>query len=296
MENSKFYTVRPVLVLAAVLALASSSAGLAQQPLFRSAAERVTVAVVARDGNGRPVRGLSAADFEVTDDGQFRHILDFRNDVSPISVGLLLDSSGSMRLGKKLERAGQVGHFLLSSMSDGTDEAALFVFDKVVQAAQPFTSDFDKVLSSFDSVNPWGSTSLFDAIAETAQQISKRPGRRALIVLTDGVDTSSQLTPQEVSGIASSIDMPVYVVAVDTTATEGELTHLARWSGGMLYGVSNAADGSVVARQIVSELRHQYLIAFEPSASLGWHRIEVRSRQRATLQARSGYWVGASTF
>ena len=98
------------------------------------------------------------------------------------------------------------------------------------------------------------------------------------------------------SGIASGIDMPVYVVAVDTTATEGELTNLARWSGGMLYGVSNTADGSVVARQIVSELRHQYLIAFEPSASVGWHRIEVRSRQRATLQARSGYWVGASTF
>ena len=64
----------------------------------------------------------------------------------------------------------------------------------------------------------------------------------------------------------------------------------------MLYGVSNTSDRSVVARQIVSELRHQYLIAFEPSASVGWHRIEVRSRQRATLQARSGYWVGATTF
>ena len=290
------YTVRFFLVMVAVLAVGSSSAGLAQQPVFRSAAERVTVAVVARDGNGRPIRGLSATDFEVTDDGQFRHILDFRNDVSPISVGLLLDSSGSMRIGEKLERASQVSHFLLSSMSDGTDEAALFVFDKVVRTAQPFTSDFDKVLSSFDSVNPWGSTSLFDAIADTAQQVSKRPGRRALIVLTDGVDTSSQLTPQQVSGIASGIDMPVYVIAVDTTATEGDLTNLARWSGGTLYGVANTADGSVVARQIVSELRHQYLIAFEPSASVGWHRIEVRSRQRATLQARNGYWVGASTF
>jgi hypothetical protein len=96
--------------------------------------------------------------------------------------------------------------------------------------------------------------------------------------------------------MASAIDMPVYVIAVDTTATEGELTNLARWSGGMLYGVSNTADGSVLARQIVSELRHQYLIAFEPSSAVGWHRIDVRSRQRVTLQARSGYWVGTSTF
>ncbi len=88
------------------------------------------------------------------------------------------------------------------------------------------------VLSSFASVNPWGSTSLYDAIAETAQQVLKRPGRRALIVLTDGVDTSSQLTPQEVSGIASAIDMPVYVVAVETTATERRIDKsrpMERW-------------------------------------------------------------------
>jgi VWFA-related protein len=292
-----FNRVHSLGVVAAVLALNGSYASLAaQQPLFRSSAERVTVAVVARDQYGRPIGGLSQADFEVTDDGQRRTILDFRNEVSPISVGVLLDSSGSMHIGGKLERAREVGHFLLSSMSEGTDEAALFVFDKVVRTVQPFTGEFDKVRSSLASVHPFGSTSLYDAIAETAQQLSTRPGRRALIVLTDGVDTSSQLTPQEVSGIASAIDMPVYVVAVETAATEGELTQLARWSGGMLHGVSNTADGSVVARQIVSELRSQYLIAFESSSSVGWHRIEVRSRQRATLQARSGYWVGGSTF
>ena len=205
-------------VAAALIALGWSHSTLsAQQPVFRSSAERVTVAVVVRDRNGRPIRNLSEADFEVTDDGDFRKILDFRNDVSPISVGLLLDSSGSMHIGGKLERASEVGHFLLSSMSEGTDEAALFVFDKGVRTAQPFTSEFDRVRSSFASVHPWGSTSLYDAIAETAQQLSKRPGRRAMIVLTDGVDTSSQLTPQEVSGIASAIDMPVYVVAVETS-------------------------------------------------------------------------------
>lgn len=74
-----------------------------------------------------------------------------------------------------------------------------------------------------------------------------------------------------------------------------DLTDLARWSGGMFYGVANVADGSIAARQIVDDLRHQYLLAFEPDSKLGWHRIEVRARQRATLQARSGYWVGPST-
>ena len=291
---------RPFIVALAaafLMALSSRHASLsAQQPMFRSSAERVTVAVVARDRNGQPIRGLSAADFQVTDDGQSREILDFRNDASPISVALLFDSSGSMQIGGKFERASEVGHLLLASMSEDTDEAALFVFDKTVRPAQPFTGKLDKVRSSFAAIKPYGATSLYDAIAETAQQLSTRPGRRAVVVLTDGVDTSSQLTPQEVSGIASAIDMPVYVVAVETALTEGgDLTNLASWSGGVLYAVSSTAEGSVVARQIVSELRHQYLIAFEPGSAVGWHRIEVRSRQRATLQARSGYWVGRST-
>jgi len=264
----------------------------AQEAVFRSSAERVTVAVVARDHNGRPLRGLSTHDFQVTDDGQAREILDFRNDLGPVSVALLVDSSGSMFIGDKLEQARQVMHFLLASMSEGTDEAALFAFDKVVWTAEPFTAKFDKIRSSFASVKPYGATSLYDAIAETAQKLSNHPGRRAVVVLTDGVDTSSELTPQQVSGIASSIDMPVYVVAVDTAAQEGgQLADLAQWSGGLFLGAATTVDASLAARQIVTELRHQYLLAFESSSKVGWHRIEVRSRQRATLQARSGYWV-----
>jgi len=282
-----------VLVLS-LLCVGSPTAIDAQQALFRASAERVTVAVVARDEDGRPIRGLSAKDFRVTDDGEAREILDFRNDLSPVSVALLVDSSGSMH-GEKLEQAHEVGHFLLASMKSGSDEAALFAFDKIVQMAHPFSDDLEKVRSSFALVKPWGETSLYDAIAETAQQLSSRAGRRAVVVLTDGVDTSSRLTPQEVSGIASAIDMPVYIVAVQTTVVEGgELTYLAQWSGGMFYTTSNTSSASVVARQIINELRHQYLIAFESRSSAGWHRIEVQSRQRAALQARSGYWVGPS--
>jgi Ca-activated chloride channel family protein len=285
----------PALRLIAVVSAAFclSDVSRAQQPTFRSAAERVTVAVVARNREGRPIRGLQPRDFELFDDGQSREILDFRSEAGPISVALLVDSSGSMHVGGKLDRACEVAHFLLASMSQGTDEAAVFVFDKRVRTAQPFTGDFERVKSSLASVHPWGATSLYDAIGETAQQLAARSGRRALIVLTDGVDTSSHMTPQEVSGIASSIDMPVYIVAVETSATDtGNLSNLAQWSGGMFYGISRTADSSVIARQIVSELRHQYLLAFEPSAEEGWHRIEVRSRQAAMLQSRSGYWSG----
>ena len=95
--------------------------------------------------------GLSAADFEVFDQGQPRRILDFRNDVSPISVALLLDTSGSMHIGVKTQRANEVGHFLLAAMNEGVDEAALFVFDKAVHTAQPFTGEFDAVRAALAS-------------------------------------------------------------------------------------------------------------------------------------------------
>ena len=167
-------------LIATTLVLACSSPEsrvAAQELIFRSSAERVTVAVVARDRNGRPSTALSAADFEVRDDGRSRKILDFRNEASAISVALLLDSSGSMRIGPKLQRAKDVAHLLLASMNEGVDEAGLFVFDKTVRAAQPFTSNFDPLRSTLATVNPFGSTSLYDAIAETAQELARRPGR-----------------------------------------------------------------------------------------------------------------------
>jgi Ca-activated chloride channel family protein len=289
-----------------VIACLTGSRPAAQDLIFKSSAERVTIAVVARNRNGRPLSGLSAGDFQVLDDGRSRTILDFRNDANAVSVALLLDTSGSMRIGPKLQRAVDVGNFLLASMQEGTDEAGLFVFDKSVRAASPFSSDFAQVRSALSVTHPFGSTSLYDAVADTAQQLATRPGRRALVVLTDGVDTSSQLTPAQVSGIASGIDMPVYVVAVgalppaagdERNAATGveasaDLSDLARWSGGAFYHVDTPGEGSTAARQIVSELRSQYLLAFESDSSPGWHRIEVRARQRVTLQARSGYWVG----
>ncbi len=131
------------------------------------------------------------------------------------------------------------------------------------------------------------------------------PQRAAVIVITDGVDTKSRLTPAQVSGIASGIDVPVYVVAVmsflddprtlegSATAETGGLQDLARWTGGDLFLVTAPAHANVSARQIVSELRHQYLLAFEASSRPGWKSLEIRARGRdLVVRARSGYTAG----
>jgi VWFA-related protein len=149
-------------------------------------------------------------------------------------------------------------------------------------------------------------------VARTAEKTATREGlRRAVVVLTDGRDNASRLTAGEVSGIASSIDVPVYVIGIvaaidnpsaDISATtvarsalSGPLSDLAFWTGGQAFVASTIGDRSQTARQIVDELRHQYLIAFESSGKPGWHPLVVRAKDKdLTVRARSGYFAGQS--
>jgi VWFA-related protein len=165
------------------------------------------------------------------------------------------------------------------------------------------------VEQSIGSIEPFGMTSLHDAIAATSRLVARRPNaHRAVIVFTDGVDNNSRLSPSQVSGIASSIDVPVYIVAVvspldhpgvasavnsERPLPVGDLADLARWTGGELFLSSAPAHTSMAAREIVNELRHQYLIAFEPTGIAGWHSLEVRARRGdLVVRARSGYVAG----
>ena len=132
-----------------------------------------------------------------------------------------------------------------------------------------------------------------------------------MVVITDGVDTSSQLTPSEVSALASGIDVPVYVIAVlspldhpgmplsVTNAADSpvatHLANLAYWTGGELMMVSAPAHASQAARDLITELRHQYLLAFESAKEPGWYELDVRTRRRElTVRARSGYFASQS--
>jgi VWFA-related protein len=216
-----------------------------------------------------------------------------------------------MRVGTKAADAREAARLLLSTLSPG-DQAALFSFDTRLEKVRDFTSDFSSLIASLSKVDsPYGQTSLYDAVAETARAAvgrktdQVRMQRTAVVVMTDGVDTHSRLTPGEVSGIASEIDVPVYVMAVMSTvddprqfdnaeqASAGGLRDLARWTGGELYTMSAPAQTSAAAREIVSELRHQYLLAFEASSQPGWRSLEIKARGRdLTVRARSGYTAG----
>jgi Ca-activated chloride channel family protein len=275
---------------------------------FKSGVDLVRVSAVVRDNKGRFVRNLAARDFEILDEGELRPISDFQANLAGVSVALLFDVSGSME--HNLPSAREAAMHLLSWL-DPMDEAAVFTFDTRLNEVAPFTNGLRTLPQSMSTVTPFGATSLHDAIAKMAERVGTREGRRrAVVVFTDGQDNASRLTPGEVSGIASAIDVPVYLFAavpsIDNPSTEfstgdgrfsvdGPLSDLAAWTGGHVFVASTPAARSAAARQIVDELRHQYLIAFESSGKSGWHPLVVRARNRdLTVRARSGYMAGQS--
>jgi len=284
------------------------------QATFRSGVDLVTVSATVRDGKGRLVKDLTQKDFEVIDRGERRTISEFRSERAPLSLAILFDVSGSMDTADRATAAKFAAHHLLNQLQDGRDEAGLFAFDSRLREVAPFSVDTRALKGALGEVDPFGATSLHDAISAAAERVASRPfPRRAVVVLTDGVDTASRLSPAQVSAKAAAIDVPVYIIATvlpiddpgheratpgskkTAPATTGTIEDLARWTGGALHYSSTPGTAYQAARAVIDELRHLYLIAFEPGVEPGWHPIEIRTAKDKdfVVRTRGGYVAGA---
>ena len=317
--------VRMSLLLAALGALPTLSMGQVpsppetqQPPRFKSSVDVVSVAAVVRDKKGRFVSDLSKEDFKIVEGGVLRKILDFRAEANgPVKMALLVDISGSMRVGGRAVDAQQMAKHLFAALNP-IDQSAIYTFDTGLDQVSGFTSDRGQLEKALETAQkPYGQTSLYDATAKIARVVAAEsrnaaglPQRSAVVVITDGIDTKSKLTPDQVASIASEIDVPVYIVAVlakiddprERAADEDNgsagipatrLQELAQRTGGELFLASAPAHASVAARQILGELRHQYVLAFEASTRQGWRPLEVRAKDGLTVRARSGYTAGS---
>jgi VWFA-related protein len=288
----------------------AQDAVLSPQQTFHSAVDVVTIQASVRDARGRVLSGLTTTDFEVRDNGQLRPILSLRSDrQSPLSLAILVDMSGSMRMGPKIAMARQAYDSVLSQLRPGQDEVGLFTFDSALHERHDFTRDLPTLKNGLSDFEPFGTTSLYDATAAAAQRLAARSGgNKAIIVLTDGIDTSSAMSAIEVSGLASSIDCPVFVVATvpaldqrlmmeasarSTSSTAADLRDLAEWTGGQFVFASTLVETVVAASTLIDELRQQYVIAIEAASGREWRRLDVRvKRPTAVVKARSGYFAG----
>lgn len=293
-----------VCLAAGVASLASWPVSIQAQeakPTFRASVALVPITAAVRDSHNRIVRGLTRHDFDVLENNQRREIVDFiASDEAALSLAIVADTSGSMR-GRNWERANDFVDQLVSGLTKPNDEVALFTFDKTLCQQTPFTSDRDSVLDALRSVEAWGQTSLYDAVAEAAKRVAVRSGqRRAVLVITDGLDTSSTMTAAEVSAIAGSIDVPVYAISVTPaspsapTAKDGQagLAQLVAWTGGDVSYLSESAGLDHTIGALMSELRQQYFLAIQSDSTSGWHRIDVKTRRRdLSVRARTGYFA-----
>ena len=256
------------------------------------------------------MRGLTPGDFEIRDNGQLRQVLSLGSDLqSPISLAIVVDMSGSMRVGSKKAMARQAFDSILSQLRDGQDEVALLTFDSGLHERQDFTQDLGKLRGALSDFEAFGTTSLYDATAATARRVAARSAsHRAIIVLTDGIDTSSALNAAEVSGLASSIDVPVYMrrdrsLSIDQRAMmEGadrlpqsgsaDLRDLAEWTGGRFVSRHLHRDGRC-RLDPRDGFRRRVPLAIEAAGEREWRRLDIRVKHpAATVKARSGYFGG----
>ncbi len=292
-----------VLVSWTVVALSAQEP---ERPTFRSSLDLVSVAVVVRTPDGRLVRDLRAGDFEILDRGSSQSIVQFqRGEDADARVALLVDCRGSWVVGAQRERSRMAAELLAAGFRD-SDAASVFSFDTRLRRLTHFTRDPNELRAAVTSVEPWGMTGLYDAIVGTIQTvINEAPRTRALVLLTDGLDTASVASPADAATAAAALDIPLYVLSVGKGEADEKplpseagraaavtLNELATRTGGLAAEAATAAELSIVTRNILTELRHQYVLAIPSGTDKGWHELTVRvKRGRVQARSRNGYYV-----
>ena len=286
-------------------------------PRFKSAVDLVSVSAVVRDKKGRFVPHLSREDFIVVEGGQRRPIVGFNAEADgPVKVAVLFDISGSMRVGSKAVDAQQAARHLFSSLKSGRPGGTL----RLRHAAREGHRLHDRLQGSRVEGGQGRAAVRADLAlrrdcrdGQGGGRLSRRRDRQGAAALGDCGPDRRHRYEEPVDGAGSfghreRIDVPVYIVAVmspvddprnpdyGTGALSSGLTDLARWTGGDFFFAISPAHASIAARQIVGEMRNQYMLAFEASSRAGWRSLEVRARDREhVVRARSGYTAGGGS-
>jgi VWFA-related protein len=255
--------------------------------------ESVRVDVLVLD-NGRPVRGLTAGDFEIADNGIPQQVDLVSFEQVPLDVVLALDMSDSLA-GERLAHLQDAGRAVLDGLTKD-DQAALVTFSNIVALGAPLSRDLAVARGALADAYGSGDTSLVDGVYAAMMVGESDVGRALLIVFSDGLDTSSWLSADAVLESAKRSDVVAYSAAIGSVGGAPFLRELSALTGGTLYKIESTKDLRATFLGILDEFRHRYLVSYTPRgvAREGWHRLDVRLKnRRATIKARPGYLAGS---
>jgi Ca-activated chloride channel family protein len=277
--------------VAAAIAVAVLTPAAARQ--FTSSVNLVEVYATVTDKNGEPVTGLTAAAFEVFEGGQRQEVTVFTAGEMGLSVAVALDRSFSMA-GERLAAMSRASEQFLLALRPA-DRAMFVGIGSRVEVLAPLATDRTAGLRALATLDAFGSTSLHDAIIRALDEIQPATGRRALVLLSDGVDRYSRASEADVLDRARRGDVLVYPIAVGKQRPP-LFAELASATGGRSVHVTDLKRLPDTLKSIASELRAQYLLGYTPARALSgkpeWRglRVVVR-RPDVTVRARPGYWT-----
>ena len=258
------------------------------------------------DGSGRTVDSLPKEAFHVYEDGVAQNILSFRHEDLPVSLGILIDSSGSMIEKKSAVDAASIN---LVKLSNPSDEAFLVDFNSEAYIDEDFTSDIGKLQQGLGLIHVGGGTALYDAVVASADYLSKnaKEPKQVLLLITDGDDNASSASLEQAIERVQDLDGPaIYCIGLlfgdDSDRRENRhakevLQELAEQTGGQAYFPKSLREVSDITSEVAQDIRTQYTIAYrstKPPALGGYRVVHVEAKEKGfhglQVRTRTGYY------
>jgi Ca-activated chloride channel family protein len=284
------------------IALAAQQPPAAQGPTFRTGTQIVSLFVTVADASRRLVPGLTQEEFEVFDNEKPQPIVFFQNEVQPITVIVMLDTSGSMTLTLDLLRDA-AEQFLIRLLP--ADKGRVGAFNDKIQFSSRFTADRDQLVTDMRNLDYGNGTRLWDAVGASLDELKGIEGRRVILVFTDGDDTGSKLGQGTVIERARAEEVMIYAIGLEThyfngqqtvrTRPDGGLRKIADETGGGYFELKKSSELSSTFTKVAQELHSQYVIGFAPAQlDNRVHKLAVKMKQPGmTARARRSYVAAA---
>lgn len=280
---------------------------------YQISVSAISIAVTVQDKGGKYINDLTEKDFSVCENNLKQNITYFKHDfAAPLSLTVLLDVSGSMALQDKLKDCKDGLNYLISHLLGPQDEVSLLIFaDGEVEVAARFSTDKTTFLAELARTEAYGQTALNDAVAVSPEFAKKGANeKRALLLMTDGIENDSQYSPEQAVEFARQVDVPIYTIGYKIPLSEqylskhkrapsltpsgiiDSLERFSRATGGKAFIINQPDELNTALREMKRELSHQYIIGFTSykSPKNDYRKITVTTpKKKYRVRTREGY-------